>query len=47
MLGKALHAVEVVTFDYPCKFICILLKSRFTGYIWCFGLYMEFVISFV
>lgn len=29
MLGKALNAVEVVTFDYPCKFDFFLLGSLF------------------
>lgn len=28
MMGKALHAVEVVTFDYPCEFIFITTRRE-------------------
>lgn len=29
MLGKALNAVEVVTFDYPCEITCIVAEIKF------------------
>lgn len=33
MLGKALQAVEVVTFDYPCEFKLFLFRKDFTSLI--------------
>lgn len=35
MLGKALNAVEVVTFDYPCEFLSQLLCDLFNfSFLW-------------
>lgn len=40
MLGKALHAVEVVTFDYPCESLI------FSSYFFSFKLLALFVFRF-